>query len=419
MQASPAASPTLLNRLASLDAYRGFVMFLMMAEVLRIKQVASHFPGNNVWEQLAFNTSHVEWSGCSLHDLIQPSFSFLVGAALPFSIASRKAKGQSFWRMFFHAVWRALLLVALGVFLRSTHSAQTRFTFEDTLSQIGLGYVFLFLLGFTRVWWQALALAVILVGYWSGFAWYSLPGPDFDYTAVGVSADWLKAHGFDGFAAHWNKNSNLAWAFDDRFVREIPNVLGHGEPFKTNGGGYATLSFIPTLGTMIIGLLAGEWLKGNKGKPEKVVWLVVTAGLALVAGYFLAKSGICPSVKRIWTPAWVLYSGGYCLLMLAGFYAIIDGLGWRKWSFALLVIGMNSIAIYCLVHLIQDFLLQSFQIHFGADWFKFVDSIWLRISGSTPEVLVHIEPLIQGGVLLVVYWLILYWMYRNKVFVRI
>src|SRR5262245_30824940 len=419
MQASPAASPTLLNRLASLDAYRGFVMFLMMAEVLRVKQVASHFPGNNVWELLAFNTSHVEWSGCSLHDLIQPSFSFLVGAALPFSIASRKAKGQSFGRMLFHAIWRALLLVALGVFLRSTHSAQTRFTFEDTLSQIGLGYVFLFLLGFTRVWWQVLALVVIVVGYWGAFAWYPLPGPDFDYAAVGVSADWLKAHGFDGFAAHWNKNSNLAWAFDDRFVREIPNVLGHGEPFKTNGGGYATLSFIPTLGTMIMGLLAGEWLKGNRSKTEKVVWLVVAGGLALVAGYLLAKSGICPSVKRIWTPSWVLYSGGYCLVMLAGFYAIIDGFGWRKWSFPLLVIGMNSIAIYCLVHLIQSFILQSFQIHFGADWFKFVESVWLKISGSTPEVLVHIEPLVQGGVLLVVYWLILYWMYRNKVFVRI
>src|SRR6266550_4828797 len=150
------------NRLSSLDAYRGFVMFLMMAEILHISQVARAFPESEVWKQLAFNTSHVEWTGCSLHDLIQPSFTFLVGAALPFSIASRKAKGQSFGRMLFHAAWRALLLVALGVFLRSTHSSQTRFTFEDTLSQIGLGYVFLFLLGFTRVGWQVLALAVIL-----------------------------------------------------------------------------------------------------------------------------------------------------------------------------------------------------------------------------------------------------------------
>src|SRR5437762_4019749 len=119
----PPPPPALASRLSSLDAYRGFVMFLMMAEVLHISQVAKSFPDNPVWKQLAFNTTHVEWSGCSLHDLIQPSFSFLVGAALPFSIASRRAKGQSFGRMLFHAGWRALLLVALGVFLRSTHNS--------------------------------------------------------------------------------------------------------------------------------------------------------------------------------------------------------------------------------------------------------------------------------------------------------
>jgi predicted acyltransferase len=420
MQPTSPSPPALPNRLSSLDAYRGFVMFLMMAEVLRISQVAKAFPESDVWKLLAFNTSHVEWSGCSLHDLIQPSFSFLVGAALPFSIASRKANGQSFWRMLFHASWRALLLVALGVFLRSTHTSQTRFTFEDTLSQIGLGYVFLFLLGWTRVWWQALALAVILAGYWGAFALYPVPGPDFDYGAVGVTEKWIGEHPlYTDLAAHWNKNSNLAWAFDDKFVREIPNLLGHGEPFKTNGGGYATLSFIPTLGTMILGLIAGGWLKGGWPKPKKVVWLVVAGGVSLAAGYLLDRYGICPSVKRIWTPAWVLLSGGWCLLMLAGFYAIIDGLGWRAWSFPLIVIGMNSIAIYCLVHLIQGFLQQSLEIHFGKGWFQFLERLWSKATGDVPEALVNIEPLVQGSILLVIYWLILYWMYRNKIFVRI
>src|SRR5690349_392681 len=88
-------TPALANRLSSLDAYRGFVMFLMVAELLRLSQVAKHFPDNEIWQWLARHQTHVEWSGCSLHDLIQPSFSFLVGAALPFSIASRRAKGQS------------------------------------------------------------------------------------------------------------------------------------------------------------------------------------------------------------------------------------------------------------------------------------------------------------------------------------
>src|SRR6187399_126374 len=116
-----------LPRLDSLDAYRGFVMFLMMAKVLSLGHVARSFPDSETWKWLEFAQSHVEWGGCSLHDLIQPSFSFLVGVALPFSIASRQMKGQSFARMLFHAVWRAVLLTYLGVFLRSSGRAQTNF----------------------------------------------------------------------------------------------------------------------------------------------------------------------------------------------------------------------------------------------------------------------------------------------------
>ncbi len=198
-----------------------------------------------------------EWAGCSLHDLIQPSFSFLVGVALPYSIASRLAKGKTFGQLFVHAVWRSFLLIALGIFLRSTHSPNTNFTFEDTLTQIGLGYTFLFLLGFRSPRWQWIALAAILFGYWLAWALYPAPGADYDYTAVGVPTDW--PHNFTGFASHWNKNSNLGNAFDQWFLNLFPRV----KPFVSNGGGYLTLSFIPTLGTMILGLIAGRWLQAE------------------------------------------------------------------------------------------------------------------------------------------------------------
>ena len=140
--------PTLPARLMSMDAYRGFVMFLMMAEILHLARVSAAHLGNPFWQAMAWGQTHVEWFGCSLHDLIQPSFSFLVGVALPYSIASRQAKGQSTGVIFGHAAWRALVLILLGVFLRSVSKPQTNWTFEDTLSQIGLGYVFLFWLGF-------------------------------------------------------------------------------------------------------------------------------------------------------------------------------------------------------------------------------------------------------------------------------
>src|SRR5260221_4239269 len=119
---------------------------------------------------------------------------------MPFSLASRIARGESRGRMTVHALWRALVLVLLGVFLRSTSHFQTYWTFEDTLSQIGLGYGFLFLLGLRATRDRWLAFAAILIGYWAAFALYPLPGPAFDYSQVGVPNDWPFLH--IGLAAH-------------------------------------------------------------------------------------------------------------------------------------------------------------------------------------------------------------------------
>src|ERR1700758_709750 len=89
-----------ITRLVSIDAFRGFVMALMLDEYLELPKAAQSFPHSTIWAWIAFNTEHVPWQGCSLHDLIQPGFSFLVGAAMPFSIASRTSKGQTFWELF-------------------------------------------------------------------------------------------------------------------------------------------------------------------------------------------------------------------------------------------------------------------------------------------------------------------------------
>ena len=112
---SPQASAPggIQTRILSIDAFRGFVMFLMLAEAMRLMTVRRAFPGNPFWEFVAFNTTHVPWQGCSLHDLIQPAFSFLVGAAMTFSIASRVGRGESWNRMLLHAVWRSVALIFL------------------------------------------------------------------------------------------------------------------------------------------------------------------------------------------------------------------------------------------------------------------------------------------------------------------
>ena len=404
------------QRLLSLDVFRGFVMFLMAAELLEVPAVAKHFPESGFWQFLSHHSRHVAWTGCSLHDLIQPSFSFMVGVALTFSLASRLARGQSKGRLWRHALWRSVLLVLLGVFLRSICEPMTNWTFEDTLSQIGLGYPILFLLGFAgnRLRWAI--LAVLLVGYWLAFACFKLPPADFNYVAANVRPDW--PHHFEGFMAHWNLNSNAAWAFDLWFLNLFPREV----VFTGNPGGYSTLSFIPTLGTMILGLIAGSWLhKANTthGAPDKstptdsstspmgsVVTRMIYAGIVcLFLGWLLHVTATCPVVKKLWTPAWTLYSGGWCFLLMATFCFIVDVQGWKKWTFPLVVIGMNSIAMYVLVHTVAEFFGEALHTHFGRKPFLLL--------GQT------FEPMLHGAAVLIILWSILLWMHRRKLWLRI
>jgi heparan-alpha-glucosaminide N-acetyltransferase len=386
------------TRNIAVDAYRGFVMVLMMAEVLQLARVAQAYPGNWFWAFLGYNQSHVEWAGCSLHDMIQPSFSFLVGVALPYSLASRLRKGITVNKLFVRALWRSLILICLGFFLRSINHHQTYFTFEDTLTQIGLGYPFLFLLGVRSPKWQWGAFAAILFGYWLAWALYPAPGPNFDWSAVGVPPNW--SHHFTGFAAHWNKNSNLGNAFDQWFL----NLFPREKLFVDNDGGYLTLSFIPTLGTMILGLVAGRWLRASAPAiPMKRFCIAGAIGVG--AGLLLHFTGICPVVKRIWTPGWTLFSGGLCFLFLAAFSWIIEVKNHRRWAFPLVVVGTNSIAAYLIAHLFEQFTFSSFRIHLG-------DRPFLLFGPG-------LYPLLLGAAVLFTYWLILYSMYRRKIFLKI
>ena len=387
------------GRVGSIDAYRGFVMFLMMAEVLRLAAVSKALPESEVWRWLAYHQTHVDWRGASLHDLIQPSFSFLVGVALPFSLASRRRRGEPLWFSLAHAAWRAVLLVFLGVFLRSVGRPTTNFTFTDTLAQIGLGYFPLFLIGLAPAKLRWAAFVLILAGYWTAFALYPLPSADFNHAETGVAQDWQ--HNATGFEAHWNKNTNAAWAFDRWFL----NLFSREQPFANNEGGYATLSFIPTLATMILGLIAGDWLRTVSPASRKLAWLVAAGVLGLAAGYAADRFGLCPNVKRIWTPSWVLFSGGWCFLLLAAFYLVIDVGGFSAWSYPLRVIGANSIAAYVIAHLFRGFILGSFHTHLGQKVFR----VWGEAY----------EPFVAGLAVLTVYWLILWWMYRRRIFVRI
>ena len=370
-------------------------MLFMASELLQIPKTLRQFPDSALARFIEFQTSHVAWTGWSLWDLIQPSFMFMVGVALPWSIASRIARGENPRQMWLHALWRAFLLVALGIFLRSTHRQQTHFTFEDVLTQIGLGFPILFALGLTRPRTQALAAGAILVATWAAFALYPGPTADFSFPAVGVAADW--PHRLTGFASHWDKNSNLAQAVDVWFL----NLFPREKPFLFNGGGYLTLNFVPSLATMIFGLLAGGWLR-NRGR---LLPLAIIGICGIAAGLALDAMGVCPMVKRIWTPSWTLFAGGCTTLILTAVYWLVDVKQSRGWTFPFVVVGMNSIAMYVMVHLMDAFVAESLKIHLGRGVFEMLGKPWALV--------------LQGSAVLAILWWICLWMFRRKLFLRI
>jgi heparan-alpha-glucosaminide N-acetyltransferase len=411
---STQANSTLPARLVSLDAYRGLTMLAMASGGLGLHRVAenlheqaakANLPDSSLWQAIGYQFEHVPWVGCSLWDLIQPSFMFMVGVAMAYSGASRQAHGQSYGHMLRHAFVRAIVLVLLGIFLRSDGfgRSQTNFTFEDVLTQIGLGYVFLFLLWGRPTYVQFGAALAILVGYWCFFYYYPLPGPDFNYGSVGA-ADVPR---LEGMAAHWDKNTNAAAAFDEWFL----NLFPRSKPFVYNGGGYLTLSFIPSLATMIFGLLSGELLRGPRSDAAKFWGLVIAGLFALALGELLQVTGVCPIVKRIWTPSWALFSTGWTCLILAGFFGFVDVLKFRAWTFPLVVVGMNSITMYCMEELSHGWFLRTLKTHFG------------RITAGGRNMFTILdkpyEPLISHLWVLLAMWLVCYWLYRQRIFIRI
>jgi predicted acyltransferase len=385
----------------SVDAYRGLVMCLMLAEVLRSCAVSAAVPASDLWRILCGQQTHAAWVGASVHDLIQPGFYFLVGAGLFFSLGRRRSSNQRFGSIARHAAVRSAVLILLGMALVAVHPRRWVWWFNDTLTQIGLAYPLLFAIAIRpkRDW--VIAFGAILSAYWLWFATWPLPPAGFDYATLGVSPDWLQAHGVSGFAAHWQKGSNAAGAFDRWFM----NLFPRDAPYPGDPNGLATMNFVPSIATMLLGVMAADLLISRRPRSEKFVWLCLT-GLSLSCiGWILGALGICPVVKAIWTPSWVLFSGGLCLLFLATFYALIELAGLAAVFIPLTVVGMNSIVAYCLSHVYPALAFNSIRRVFGRETFEILGGAY--------------EPILYGSAVFAAYWLALYVLYRLKIFVRI
>jgi len=314
-------------------------------------------------------------------------------------------------------IYRSLVLILLGIFLSSNGKDLTNFTFVNVLTQIGLGYAFVYLLLGRSFSFQLLILFAILAGYWYLFFQQPLQGVDH---AILTSTAHDRELWFSGSALfeHWNKNANFAAEFDQWFL----NLFPRSKPFYLNEGGYQTLNFVPSMATMILGLMAGELLRSARKPGAKFLFLFGAGALCLSLGSVLDYT-ICPSVKRIWTPSWAVFSAGWTFWMLAGFYLIIDVVGFRRWAFPLVVVGMNSIAIYCMSQLLTSWIARTLKTHLDWGYYSLTtktpsDSIWQTSFGP------HLfggtyGPIVQSVAVLSVLWMVCFWMYRRGIFLRI
>jgi heparan-alpha-glucosaminide N-acetyltransferase len=397
------------NRLLSLDAFRGFIMLLMASSGFGIVQMAAANPGS-WWEFIKPQFEHQAWQGCSLWDLIQPSFMFMVGVAVPFSYAKRREHGQSFFGMAWHALSRAILLVALGVML-ATHAGDkhTVFLFTNVLAQIGLGYFVLFLL--SRLGWEFVVSGIILI--LAGYSWFFInhPLPSAQDLAAIAGMKGTEHAVLQGFSAHWNIHTNAAAGFDRWFL----NLLPQAQAFQYNPGGYQTLNFVPALATMLGGALTGHYLMRSLHTDKRkcatllitgIVLVLVGTGLDLkvlpVVGAQLDQYTVLPVVKRIWTPSWAILSGGWVLILLAVFYWLVEIAGMRRLVFPLVVVGMNSIAIYLLHSLCAGWIRDNLHKHLPDAAFP---AYW--------------TPVIERCGVLFVLWLICWWLYKQKAFLKL
>jgi heparan-alpha-glucosaminide N-acetyltransferase len=390
-------------RLVSLDTYRGMVMLLMASNGLQFAKVARHFPDSRVWQFLAMETDHVRWQGCHLWDLIMPAFLLMVGVSIPYSIASRRRRGQGSVRLFAHAIWRSLALVTLGILLHLY--GEGNFNFINVLAQIGLGYWIVFLLAQRPVREQIFSILLILVGYWYLFYSYPLPDPSFDYKSVGVPQDW---HHLQGVAAHWDLNTNPATVVDQWLL----NLFPREKPFVYRRGGGGTINFVPALATMLLGVVAGSWLRRERAARQKIRGLLAAGALLMGSGVALDPAilpgvesirwSICPIIKCLWTPSYVLYSGGWAILVLALLYWIIDVRGLRRWTFPFVVVGMNSIVMYLMAWFVAGRVRHGLYALVGQGIFE-----------------TTYGPIVESVAVLAICWLFCLVLYKQRVFVRI
>ena len=382
-----------MKRLYSLDALRGFDMFWIIGGAAIIDALG-HL---TEWKPLMWwdeHYAHVPWHGFAIEDTIFPLFLFIAGISFPFSLAKRLENGASRKSLYAHIFKRGFLLVLLGfifngllnfAFMKTGSASEAGFIsfdlskmrFASVLGRIGLAWMFAALIFINtkklniRVAW----CAGILIAYWLLLAFV----PAFDNPG----------------AERFSMEGNFTSYFDRLF---LPGSL-----YKGIHDPEGLLSTIPAVATALLGMFTGvfvRWRKEGLTELRRTGYMAI-AGVALVVVGLLWDI-IFPINKNLWTSSFVCFVGGLSLLLFSLFYLVIDVWGYRKWAFFFVVIGMNPITIYIGQRIIRFSHTSNYVFSGIISWFP---ETW--------------KPLLDSCALVAVCWLFLYFLYRQKIFLKV
>ncbi len=362
------------NRITSIDALRGLAMFLILAIDIGGAPIFRTFTG--LWgldfaDAAADQFSYGFTEGLRLCFIAMPMFLFVVGLVIPSSMNNRLLQDDK-KRLYLHIIKRSLILFLLGL-IAGGHLLNLEFTnirvYNNVLEYIGIGYLVcaVIVLNTTRTLQLVLTLS-LLVLYWLIFLFIPVPGWD--------------GETFSG-------QMNLAIYIDNV-------VLGQHH----NPGSWQFLATISFISNMLLGVLIGHIIFGNRDKKDKTRLLFIWGLAMLIAGSIWSL--FFPVIRSLWTSSFVLVTCGISTLLLASFYLIIDVWGYKKWALFFVVFGVNSIAIYMMAHMFD---------------FRLIGNIF--VGGISRFFTSNVQDFIQAVAAMIVMWLIMYWMYRKKTFIKI
>jgi predicted acyltransferase len=369
---NPIQSNQPLERILSVDFFRGLTMFLLIGESTELYSHIESIQGSRIMQFLGTQFSHHEWNGLHFWDLIQPFFMFIVGVAIPFAVANRKKKGDSDRQILLHALRRSGLLLFFGWALYCMDPGKIVFRLQNVLAQLSVTYLVAFLIMRKSITFQLVFTLVILLI------------TDLAYRYFPV----------EGFNHPWVPFENLgAWANN-----KIEGV--------DKASIWASINAIPTIAHTVWGVLFGKLLKSDHEVRIKILIMIIAGLAGLIIGYSLDFLHITPIIKKIATSSFVFASGGWAILALAFSYWLIDVKKiFTNGSRFFIIVGMNCIFIYLLFSVGGAELIRRFFTPFAVSFFSWSGELTAAIIASLCTWAAQ--------------WYICYWLYINKLFIKI